>query len=145
MDKQNMDIAEIYKKYYDKYKKESICLNKDNWNTHDRFNFLQEVYSIGSISKTLCKSFKNDPKIFNLYKTEDCKIVIETVGEYIMFKMLINIFKRDIKLWKKQYSKKIDISSNDIKEKAIVDIVKKEIKFAQKNLKFKKGWFVHLK
>ena len=135
------NFIEYYNSMYEKYKKDSICLNMDKYKSENHFRFIREgYYSIGTISKTLCKPFKNDPKIFDLRKTKDCKIIINSIGEYTMFKILIHALKKDIKLWEKSHLK-IELSSDIIKEKAIVEILKKEIQFAQKNLKFEKLWF----
>ena len=48
-----------------------------------------------------------------------------------MFKWLIYMLKTDIKLWEKSHLK-IELSSNIIKEKAIVEILKKKYNLHKK-------------
>ena len=135
------NLIEYYNSMYEKYKKESICLNMDEYKSENHFRFIPEGYHLkGTILNTVCRGVKNDPKIFDFLKTKDCKIIIDSISEYTMFKWLIYMLKTDIKLWEKSHLK-IELSSDVIKEKAIVEILKKEIQFAKKNLKFEKGWF----
>lgn len=135
------EIAEKVQAEYDEMYKiceeESICLNKNNWNACEHFNFLvRGVHLLMLTNSAYCREFDH-----NTYKkTNDCKIVIDSIYILIVFKLFIKTLKSEIKNWDSKHQN-IEFTINDIKEKAIIDVLKKEISFMENRIKFKL-WFL---
>ena len=140
------EIAEkVQAEYNEMYKiceEESIYLNKYNYKSYNRFSFLARGCHLRQIigDGVLMRSALN---YYNYKKTEDCKIVIDSIFTYTCYKHLIRNLKDGIKQWEKEHN---DFKSlvSDIREKAIIDVLKKEMKFMEKRLKFEKLWFTRL-
>lgn len=148
MDKQNIDIAEIYKKHYETWEKHSICLNMKKYESKGGFHFL--LKGCGYVLNNDCYNlfFRDYGSLaFPGYwlKTKDCKIIINCRYTHHCFKMVIKTLEKGIDKWEKQYYETIieNLSLEyKIEEKAIVDVLKKEISFMRNRLIFKKWWFL---
>ena len=140
------EIAEKVQAEYDEMYKiceeESICLNKYNYKSYNRFSFLARGCNLRQIigDGVLMRSALN---YYNYKKTEDCKVVIDSISTLICYKILIKHLKIGVEEWEKEHN---DFKSlvSDIREKAIIDVLKKEVKFMKNRLKFEKLWFTRL-
>ena len=140
------EIAEkVQAEYNEMYKiceEESICLNMDKYKSENRFSFLDRGCHLRQIigDGVLMRSALN---YYNYKKTEDCKIIIDSISTLICYKILIKHLKIGVEEWEKEHN---DFKSlvSDIREKAIINVLKKEVKFMEKRLKFEKLWFTRL-
>lgn len=141
MDKQNLNVAEKfqseYNKMYNKYKKESICLNKNNWNACNHFSFLvRGVHLLMLTNSAYCREFDH-----NTYKkTNDCKIIIDSIYILIVFKLFVKTLKSEIKNWDNKHQNN-ELTIGVTEEKAIIDVLKEEILFMENRIKFKLWFF----
>ena len=148
MDEQNMNVADIYKKYYEIWEKNSICLNIKKYESEGGFHFLLKGCGYVLNGDYYNLFFRTIPCLGSIGywpKTKDCKIIINCRYTYHHFKMVIKTIEKSIKEWEKEYYERIfeKLSLNHlIEEKAVVDILKKEISFMRNRLIFKKWWFL---
>lgn len=140
MDEIAEKVQAEYDEMYNKCIEESICLNKNNWNACNHFSFLvRGVHLLMLTNSAYCREFDH-----NTYKkTNDCKIIIDSIYILIVFKLFVKTLKSEIKNWDSKHQN-IELTINDIKEKAIIDVLKKEISFMKNRLKFEKLWFTRL-
>lgn len=78
-------------------------------------------------------------------KTKNCEVVIDCKYKYFSFKYIIKKLEKGISEWEKQYYETIieNLSLEyKIEEKAIIDVLKKEISFMKNRLIFRKWWFL---
>ena len=147
MDKIMNEIAEKVQAEYDEMykicKEESICLNMEKYKSEKYFQFIERGYYLREILDSGLWFFLRVDSCYYYKKTEDCKIVIDSISTYTMYKILIRNLKNGISIWEKEHN---DFKSlvSDIREKAIIDVLKKEMKFMKNRLKFEKLWFTRL-
>lgn len=148
MDKQNLNIADIYKKHYEKWKKNSICLNMKRYESEGGFHFLLSGCIHVLNNENYNMFFRNIPCFGSpgfWPKTKNCEIIINCRYTYHCFKMVIKTLEKGIYEWEKQYYETIfnNLSlEHEIEIKAIIDVLKKEISFMKNRLIFKKWWFL---
>ena len=147
MDKIMNEIAEkVQAEYNEMYKiceEESICLNMEKYKSEKYFQFIERGYYLREILDSGLWFFLRVGIFYYYKKTEDCKIVIDSIFTYVEYKILIRNLKNGISIWEKEHN---DFKSlvSDIREKAIIDVLKKEMKFMKNRLKFEKLWFTRL-
>lgn len=142
MDKQNLNVADIYKKYYEIWEKNSICLNMKKYESEGGFHFLLKGCDYVLDESVYVVFFRCIPFIG---KTKDCKIIIDCRYKYCYFNRVVKALEKGIDKWEKQYYETIieNLSLEyKIEEKAIIDVLKKEISFMKNRLIFRKWWFL---
>ena len=141
------EIAEKVQAEYDEMYKiceeESICLNMEKYKSEKYFKFIERGYYLSQILDSGLFIFLRVGSCYYYKKTEDCKIVIDSISTYQMYKFLIRNLKDGIKQWEREHND-FKYLISDIKEKAIIDVLKKEMKFMKNRLKFEKLWFTRL-
>lgn len=148
MDKHESNVADMYKKYYDKYEKESICLNMKKYESKGCFHFLLKGCAC-VLDKDKYDLFFRDygSLAFPGYwpKTNDCKIIINCRYTYSCFRIVIKTLEKEIHEWEKLYFKMVFdnlLLEREIEKKAIIDVLKKEISFIKNRLMFQEWWFL---
>lgn len=148
MDEQNLNVADIYKKYYETWEKNSICLNMKRYESEGGFHFLLNGCMYVLDYDIYNMFFRNIP-CFGCPgfwpKTKNCKIIINCRHTYRCFKIVIKTLEKGIHEWEKQYYETIfnNLSlEHEIEIKAIIDVLKKEISFMKNRLIFQKWWFL---
>ena len=142
MDEQNINVSDMYKKYYEMYEKESICLNMKKFESHNCFHFFLRGCSY-ILDKDSYDILFRCPDYWK--KTKECRIIINSKHMYFFFKHLIKKLEKGIVKWEKRYFEhvfKVLSLEYQIKEKAAVDILKKELSFMKNRIIFKKWWFL---
>lgn len=142
MDEQNINVSDMYKKYYEKYKKESICLNIEKFKSNNCFHFYLRGCGYVLDEEDYVVFFRCIPFIG---KTKDCKIIIDCRYKYCYFNRVVKALEKGIDKWEKQFLEYgfSHFSLNHvIEEKAVVDVLKKEISFMKNRLIFEKWWFL---
>ena len=68
------NLIEYYNSMYEKYKKESICLNIDEYKSENHFRFIPEGYYLkGTTLNMVCRSKKNAQKYLIFLKLKIVK------------------------------------------------------------------------
>lgn len=148
MDEQNINVSDMYKKYYEKYKKESICLNIEKFKSNNCFHFYLRGCSYILDENDYIVIFRDfgSPAYPGYWlKNEDCKIIIDCRYKYFSFKFIIKKLEKRIIKWEKQYFEyafKTLSLKHLLSEKAAIDVLKKEISFMKNRLIFEKWWFL---
>ena len=132
------EIAEKVQAEYDEMykicKEESICLNMEKYKSEKYFQFIERGYYLRQILNSGLWLFLRIGSCYYYKKTEDCKIIIDSISTYGEYKILIRNLKNGISIWEKEHN---DFKSlvSDIREKAIIDVLKKRSEIYGKTIK----------
>lgn len=148
MNEINKKVPMEYNQIYKAIEKESICFNMKMFESQDNFHFVIKgcMYVLGGMGDILLRSIPcSGPMCFP--KTKDCRIIISSIFDYYQFKFAIYMLKNGIKTWEKYHDERPDRLTTEygIIELIYVKILKKEVKFMEKRLKFEKLWFTRLR
>ncbi len=123
------EIAEKVQAEYDEMykicKEESICLNMEKYKSEKYFKFIERGYYLSQILDSGLSLSLTFGMFYYYKKTEDCKIVIDSIFTYVEYKFLISHLKDGIKQWEREHND-FKYLISDIKEKSIIDVLKKK-------------------